>query len=551
MLFSASSTLLLALLAPTAGTSVADLSPKLVAIAKTLRLHEHDAANPFSSKEARLEFPAEEGFKAWLDPSSAGNSNPLLMFQQEHSTLGFRISGDSVTLLTPGEEMIQEEASIEDVAAQAPEGVIYEQMINAMFSQIAEVRLHGIYSAYHPGYGFPRWVGEQYALAAGPLTVGVPAGTAFAADAAVARVFYDEGDDVEAVQRLVMEREPVNIEMSHSYSKEKLERMFGWREGAYGKLYANKTVPPNIATLNRTPVDRAHGRLPSFGTEADRVWILNAIGYAFDSGKQPDMKYYLQMEQGPREDALRTQYRKVFNKIFYAAMEAKVSVIFLSKFGTNNFAGRYPNGGGDGIYKRVWRPAFEESFKAWVDALKRAGLQQIAWMDQNGDDMLWLRGQVSGKLARDPVVVGFFPENLNKTEFPSNKVMIVNAWDPWSLAGNGNGNDNSLDGFIGRRTAIAALSWPGTNPFLLQNAVSTPSVPSDVGAAAAEDEAAAAAEDAAAAAAEDAAAAAPVSEEGTRRIFLSPPATRFGDTRDTEEAPVVELERLGLNEKDV
>lgn len=28
--------------------------------------------------------------------------------------------------------------------------------------------------------------------------------------------------------------------------------------------------------------------------------------------------------------------------------------------------------------------------------------------------------------------------------------LLVNAWDPWSMVGNGNAGDNSLDGFYGR-----------------------------------------------------------------------------------------------------
>lgn len=28
--------------------------------------------------------------------------------------------------------------------------------------------------------------------------------------------------------------------------------------------------------------------------------------------------------------------------------------------------------------------------------------------------------------------------------------LLVNAWDPWSMVGNGNAGDNSLDGFFGR-----------------------------------------------------------------------------------------------------
>jgi len=45
-------------------------------------------------------------------------------------------------------------------------------------------------------------------------------------------------------------------------------------------------------------------------------------------------------------------------------------------------------------------------------------------------------------------------------------MLIQNAWDPHSIAGNGNKGDQSLEGFIGRSTSIAALCWPVTNPYI-------------------------------------------------------------------------------------
>merc|ERR1712039_724173 len=42
--------------------------------------------------------------------------------------------------------------------------------------------------------------------------------------------------------------------------------------------------------------------------------------------------------------------------------------------------------------------------------------------------------------------------------------LLVNAWDPWSMVGNGNAADNSLDGYFGRCTAMALLCWPKKCP---------------------------------------------------------------------------------------
>ena len=42
----------------------------------------------------------------------------------------------------------------------------------------------------------------------------------------------------------------------------------------------------------------------------------------------------------------------------------------------------------------------------------------------------------------------------------------VNAWDPWSMVGNGNESDQSLDGYWGRSTAMAVICWPLSNPHM-------------------------------------------------------------------------------------
>jgi uncharacterized protein (DUF1810 family) len=49
-----------------------------------------------------------------------------------------------------------------------------------------------------------------------------------------------------------------------------------------------------------------------------------------------------------------------------------------------------------------------------------------------------------------------------------NKICYINAWDPHSIAGNGNKGDPSLDGYMGANSAISLLSWPPTNPVLAE-----------------------------------------------------------------------------------
>jgi len=65
------------------------------------------------------------------------------------------------------------------------------------------------------------------------------------------------------------------------------------------------------------------------------------------------------------------------------------------------------------------------------------------------------------EIFNDPNKV-FQPENQHLLK----KSLLVNAWDPWSMVGNGNSMDDSLDGKFGRISAMAVLCWPQTNPDL-------------------------------------------------------------------------------------
>ena len=53
-------------------------------------------------------------------------------------------------------------------------------------------------------------------------------------------------------------------------------------------------------------------------------------------------------------------------------------------------------------------------------------------------------------------------DNLSQSELDES--LIINAWDPFSMVGNGNAGDISLDGYFGRISAAGVLSWPVTNP---------------------------------------------------------------------------------------
>lgn len=63
------------------------------------------------------------------------------------------------------------------------------------------------------------------------------------------------------------------------------------------------------------------------------------------------------------------------------------------------------------------------------------------------------------------MVIQFFPNDITKID--KTKTLVVNAWDCWSIAGNGNERNRSLD--VGRSIMVALLTTPLTNKFLLNS----------------------------------------------------------------------------------
>ena len=83
----------------------------------------------------------------------------------------------------------------------------------------------------------------------------------------------------------------------------------------------------------------------------------------------------------------------------------------------------------------------------------------------------YLKGNKDKVFARNDllkqILYGKYPDLKTKIDnLSANKVCYVNAWDPHSIAGNGNFLDNSLDGYFGAYSAISLLCWPHTNPVL-------------------------------------------------------------------------------------
>lgn len=261
------------------------------------------------------------------------------------------------------------------------------------------------------------------------------------------KVFYHKKDVLQDVKRLVREREPVNIAMNRIYNENKLHGRFQFRKGYYRicPIPKKNITPPNFIVYT-----------PTLVLHFDKIiHILNTVGLAFDSPKQRDFKLYRKLSKKPLgTDAKHVYeakkfYERLFSLIFDAAIHLQKKTIVMSLVGANNFASLW-NGGPSAFENEIWLPSFYNVVKNY----KKSKLH-----------IMFMGADVPGYDN-----VGYFPQLLFHPKIKClHQTLFINAWDCWSVPGNGNGMDNSLDGYIGRNTQIGILGTSLTNPYLQEN----------------------------------------------------------------------------------
>jgi hypothetical protein len=306
-----------------------------------------------------------------------------------------------------------------------------------------------LYDLYKSGYGPPGWALEA-------------SDTILRDYASTAVVICDAGDSPNDVVALLAGREPTHIGSSCIYNA---ENACAGVEGAYGPLARRALeygqLPPNIATMAYVPIYNK-----DTGTSTT-VWITNLIGLALDHEMQPDFIWW--ETQGKSTMALVRFYTKVMRKAFASARHVEAKRLVLTAMGTGDSVDlvgmRQQN-----FIHNVLLPAIHNASKEiQAEPIEfsvggRALQLRVPWgvlsLTSAGDEYL---GEQFGN-------IGSFPEcfSTESSELLAETV-VCNAWDPWSIAGNGNEHDAnaSLDGNIGRASAVAILTHPATNPYLL------------------------------------------------------------------------------------
>jgi hypothetical protein len=275
-----------------------------------------------------------------------------------------------------------------------------------------------MHSIYKPSYAFPEWSLQQTNWNTFDFNKTV--------------VYYNEEDDIDDVKLLVKEREPCNMALNRLYKRDNLEAYFGWKIGAYHYSTKNKLMP-NIAVYCKATV-----HIP-YTSIYKSIHVINLIGYAFDSADQPDYHYFADKPLHLLIDKYRLMWKKAIVCACFLKKNGEIHQIKIYNVGGGAFAGHYT----DIFITEIFEPAF---------------LPFIPLLTKNGIEVLGY------DIEKHEFNGGFIPDSL--AEEDTEHILYVNAWDPWSLIGNGNAHDNSLDGYWGRSSNMAVLGWSMTNPFI-------------------------------------------------------------------------------------
>jgi hypothetical protein len=220
----------------------------------------------------------------------------------------------------------------------------------------------------------------------------------------------------------------------------------------------------NIAIYCYTPIDfnTKYQQNPDEWIDIPKNYIhlINVYAPALDVDTQPDVKLFTVLDDTPKFNLIPDKYQQivydVFHKIFQCAQDKKLNNVVLCGFGLSAFSILVGE---------------QNTTRLYIDALEKFMLDKSKLIEGKNIYYGWYvgEGEPQEKIKSIVYIRQNIPETLGEDGLKKEETLYVNAWDPWSLPGNGNFNDPSIDGAYGRSSAIAVLCWPFTNPHLKLN----------------------------------------------------------------------------------
>lgn len=250
---------------------------------------------------------------------------------------------------------------------------------------------------------------------------------------------------IEGIKKLASEREPTNIQFIRSYKHDILKEHYGYEICPYSEDFH-----PNIAIYCKTPL-----YMDLYGTGQHKyINVLSVIAPAFDIKEQPDYIRYYKVK-GTCSELYKEEMTRMFRKIVHCFKTKGFKKLIMSGVGMGNFKilAKQLGIAATDIFLECCIEQFKDIFKDGS-----GNLLLFNYIEFINENVIATKFNNSQNIKAVTVP---FPDITKKiTQDELNETLFINAWDPFSIVGNGNKGDNSLDGFIGRYTAAGILSWP-------------------------------------------------------------------------------------------
>ena len=259
------------------------------------------------------------------------------------------------------------------------------------------------------------------------------------------------------VHDVVRTREPVNMQMHRPYRNH--------IDSGYTTFYKeNHTLAPNFALYMKAKISQSDSYLNS----PLLIHVINTIGYAFDSDRQPDYQYFLTDFNHEKQKEFQDCLTETMSFIFACAKHHDLKKICLCYFGGNFFA--------YGLEQKGHRyfTYFEEALRRVLRVYK--GFTHVYFMGGDTDDLVNKLKPVFNEHHIALSSAGRMPHVVKTLGLDT---LYVNSWDPHSIVGNGNNKDKkSLDGVFGIHSDMGYMSYTDINPNILKNIVQVPTIES-------------------------------------------------------------------------
>jgi len=293
--------------------------------------------------------------------------------------------------------------------------------------------------------------------------------------------YFTTSDHDENLDLVIHQRVPTNISNQNKFNVNKMEKYFGYSESGYDKAFKDsnhKELPPNFgllcsATVKNNQVDKYMASVHN-GRKCV-ISVMNSIGFAFDRETQSDYIYFI---DGNRMSTFQEHLENMILCIFAAYDSSKFSMLVLSEVGGGAFSDKL-EGGSEEYLKDYFYPALTNVYKSRhtkPEIILLMGVTEGTRIDRLEDACPDSKVLGCGRFPdivtqyvqhtddEHKIIVRDFSDMIGSPAecgiLYISEALFVNAWDPHSLVGNGNEDDNSLDRHIGRYTNMALMSFP-------------------------------------------------------------------------------------------